>query len=410
MCGLPFLHLPAAGAFRRLTTYAAHMQTRSWCVRLVLTTLSLLILTGVGTAAAAPVPVGHGGVFAIDCDPTVRKPLDPILMPGMLGMSHSHDFFGPRRVATSATIRSLSRRVRQPTSCSLRKDQSTYWMPSLLYGGAVSTYQPQPLQVYYRLDEGARAIPKGLVMIAGNAAQVGPASDSQSASWSCQPSSDYNQTVLPDCTVAKTASGGFLYDDVMAELMFPSCWDGTNLDSADHKSHVAYPSEDGVCDQGHPVRIARINLFRSYVQDPGHLMTPSLVTLASGLPSTLHADFISAWNPRDFNALITRCAATDCGHLTNAGAVKRATAPRAATVVASDFAFTASTVTIARGGRVTWRFAGQVGHNVHISKGSLHWYSPIKTTGQVSRVFKQAGRYPYVCTIHPAMTGTVVVT
>lgn len=40
-------------------------------------------------------------------------------------------------------------------------------------------------------------------------------------------------------------------------VRFPSCWDGVNTDSADHKSHLAYPSgmDNGYCDEGHPVRI-----------------------------------------------------------------------------------------------------------------------------------------------------------
>jgi hypothetical protein len=40
------------------------------------------------------------------------------------------------------------------------------------------------------------------------------------------------------------------------ELMFPSCWDGVNKVSANHKSHVAYPDlvMNGNCPPTHPVR------------------------------------------------------------------------------------------------------------------------------------------------------------
>lgn len=42
-----------------------------------------------------------------------------------------------------------------------------------------------------------------------------------------------------------------------AEVFFPSCWDGINSDSADHKSHMAYPStmDDGDCPSTHPIRL-----------------------------------------------------------------------------------------------------------------------------------------------------------
>lgn len=49
-------------------------------------------------------------------------------------------------------------------------------------------------------------------------------------------------------------------DGVRFELMFPSCWNGS-LDSTDHKSHVAYPSEvmTGDCPPEYPKRL--VSLF-----------------------------------------------------------------------------------------------------------------------------------------------------
>lgn len=45
-----------------------------------------------------------------------------------------------------------------------------------------------------------------------------------------------------------------------AQVMFPSCWDGVNLDSSNHKSHMAYPSlvDNGVCPPTHPNRTVTI--------------------------------------------------------------------------------------------------------------------------------------------------------
>jgi hypothetical protein len=56
----------------------------------------------------------------------------------------------------------------------------------------------------------------------------------------------------------KSCPGG-----IRATIIFPSCWDGINLDSPDHKSHVAYAPgnralADDKCPATHPVRIPQV--------------------------------------------------------------------------------------------------------------------------------------------------------
>ena len=46
-------------------------------------------------------------------------------------------------------------------------------------------------------------------------------------------------------------------------VTFPSCWDGKNLDSPDHKSHISYPASGtfesgGACPSTHPVKIPQV--------------------------------------------------------------------------------------------------------------------------------------------------------
>lgn len=51
-------------------------------------------------------------------------------------------------------------------------------------------------------------------------------------------------------------------DGLRSQVYFPSCWDGVNLDSADHKSHMAYPVDGfdhGTCPDSHPQPL--ISLF-----------------------------------------------------------------------------------------------------------------------------------------------------
>ena len=81
-----------------------------------------------------------------------------------------------------------------------------------------------------------------------------------------------------------------------------------------------------------------------------------------------------------------------------------------ATVTTPNLTFSPRTVTIAPGGTVTWRFS-EVLHNVTFTGaeptgGSIPNTSP---GASVSRTFPTAGSYPYQCTLHSGMTGSVTV-
>ena len=50
---------------------------------------------------------------------------------------------------------------------------------------------------------------------------------------------------------------------IRATVIFPSCWDGKNLDSPDHRQHVAYaPGNSALagdkCPTTHPIRIPQV--------------------------------------------------------------------------------------------------------------------------------------------------------
>lgn len=88
------------------------------------------------------------------------------------------------------------------------------------------------------------------------------------------------------------------------------------------------------------------------------------------------------------------------------------TAPLAAAVEAGAAAntFTPPSVTIARGGTVTWTFGARP-HNLTFAAatGAPADSAGRITNAQVVRTFNTAGTFNYECTIHSGMTGTVVV-
>jgi plastocyanin len=78
-------------------------------------------------------------------------------------------------------------------------------------------------------------------------------------------------------------------------------------------------------------------------------------------------------------------------------------------VTIDNFAFAPATLTVKVGGTVTWTNRDEEPHTVAATDGSFH--SPGMGTGATfSHTFPTAGKFDYVCSIHPSMHGTVVVT
>jgi plastocyanin len=74
-----------------------------------------------------------------------------------------------------------------------------------------------------------------------------------------------------------------------------------------------------------------------------------------------------------------------------------------------NFAFAPATLTVKAGSTVTWTNRDEEPHTVAATDGSFH--SPGMGTGATfSHAFPTAGKFDYVCSIHPMMHGTVVVT
>lgn len=80
-----------------------------------------------------------------------------------------------------------------------------------------------------------------------------------------------------------------------------------------------------------------------------------------------------------------------------------------AEVVIDNFTFSPKTLTVAVGATVTWTNHDSVPHVV-ASADDHFKKSPVLKTGQhFSNTFPTAGTYSYSCSIHPRMTGKVIV-
>jgi plastocyanin len=79
-----------------------------------------------------------------------------------------------------------------------------------------------------------------------------------------------------------------------------------------------------------------------------------------------------------------------------------------AEVKIDNFVFGPQTVTVPVGTTVTWTNHDDIPHTVVSTEGVFK--SKVRDTDEkFSYTFTKAGTYPYYCSVHPKMTGTVVV-
>ena len=72
----------------------------------------------------------------------------------------------------------------------------------------------------------------------------------------------------------------------------------------------------------------------------------------------------------------------------------------------ADYAFSPGTVSVKKGGKVSWSWSGSAPHNVTFSK--LGIASGDSSNGSFKHKFKDKGTFKYTCTIH-GFKGKVVV-
>src|SRR6266516_5979553 len=175
---------------------------------------ALMVVSPLGSLAAAPTgdagaterrpeeqqigPEAEVGVFAALCCFSHAAPDDPIVHPGLPGMSHLHDFFG--NVTTDAYSGYASLRA-GGTTCRTTQDASGYWVPALLRAGVPVT--PLAVKIYYRAARGADAAaiqppPPGLRMVAGDAMASAP-QPGHVTFWGCRGMIGEASDTPPDC-------------------------------------------------------------------------------------------------------------------------------------------------------------------------------------------------------------------
>lgn len=263
------------------------------------------------------------GAFRTHCLESHEAFDDPLVFPQQAGASHHHIFFGNPTVDAFTNTDSLL--AANETTCDGNTlNRSAYWVPALYDQNGERIQYIEPLFYYktgYHLPaESIQPPPEGLRMIAGNAHAMHPQSSTvikfRCGEWESDiewfdPGDPLDHVpYLPECEI----------DDILEiRIVFPQCWDGENLDSPDHKSHMAYPSSaippiagTGSCPESHPVAIPEISYnFAIYVtEDRGQ---PSSWRFSSDIHHgvaggvSLHADWMNGWDRDVMETIITNC-------------------------------------------------------------------------------------------------------
>ncbi|KAJ5536109.1 hypothetical protein N7513_009295 [Penicillium frequentans] len=259
--------------------------------------------------------------------------LDPIVDPGKIS-SHVHSVHGAGNFGMSSNSETL--RESNCTSCAIMQDMSAYWTPALYFMHTNGSAQVVPevggmLSYYLLYGENITAFPDGFRMLAGDPFQrnfTWPVPDPPKSSWSGAQVSQkaLRQKALGfNCLNYNTAAEGSLTrhfmpnktyldahctDGLRLELMFPSCWNGKDVDSPDHKSHVAYPDlvMTGTCPKGYETQL--VSLFYETIWNTYAFKdVDGYFALANGDPTGYgyHGDFMYGWEDGILQKAVDTC-------------------------------------------------------------------------------------------------------
>ncbi|GLI75920.1 hypothetical protein PoHVEF18_004186 [Penicillium ochrochloron] len=257
--------------------------------------------------------------FKVPCSsPLVIQRADPIVSPGVAS-NHVHTIMGGS--GFGFTMDYNMTQTSKCNSCSAIEDKSNYWVAALYYhaqngsfhqvpqnGGALIYYEQRPDPV---TNGPIVAPPAGFRMIAGSPFDRSDKGtiETHARSFACL---NYNAPGTPQTYGFPTTK---CPNGIRAQVYFPSCWDGVNLDSPDHKSHVAYPTQEydnGPCPATHPVRIISIFIEVTWHTEQFDDMwygdsQPFVFSFGDPTGYGIHGDFLNGWDVEVLQDAINTC-------------------------------------------------------------------------------------------------------
>jgi hypothetical protein len=137
-------------------------------------------------------------------------------------------------------------------------------------------------------------MPRFLRMITGDPVAGTQGDTNAHAQWGCSSSAGRYTPLYPRCP-----SGSRL----TRTLDFPSCWNGLATDSADHRSHVAFPTANGACPSG-TFPVPQLRIVLSYELPQGVTFAVDAFSEQHHSPKTDHALFVDVMTDRQMTAVV----------------------------------------------------------------------------------------------------------
>jgi len=268
------------------------------------------------------------GAFRFECDPAHNLADDPVVYPGKPGRSHPHQFYGNNAINAFTTY--ATARTTGLSTCGSEGNRSGYWMPALISGNMV--IRPFNVVIYYKREPKNSAectpgtpeyagicvsIPNGLRFIFGYDL-LSDTVTTGGITFSCNINDGKGNPQRPGTiaanNMADAARGCKVGDFIDFKIGAPECWNGKDLDSANHRSHthdrVKKANGFEACPASHPYYMPHFLLQAFYVVDenlnttdpwvPGqktwYLSSDIMFGMAPKKPgSTFHGDYLEAW-------------------------------------------------------------------------------------------------------------------
>ncbi|MER6576120.1 DUF1996 domain-containing protein [Nonomuraea sp. NPDC001023] len=245
---------------------------------------------------------GSRGTFVAQCGTNRNGHNNPdnfIVAPGVSnGAHHLHDYVGNLSTDGFSTDESLAA---AGTTCRLG-DKSTYFWPVLRDrkvdanvqdpdGNVGRVIRAGTVSLQFRGNATSRvvAMPRFLRLITGDAKAGTNGAANARARWSC---TGFTNRISPD-KYPLCPRGS----QVLRILDFPSCWDGQNTDSANHRTHVVFPGQNGACPQGTRA-IPQLRMLLAYTVPQGPSFAVDAFPEQKHNPVTDHADFANVMPER----------------------------------------------------------------------------------------------------------------
>jgi hypothetical protein len=229
---------------------------------------------------------------------------DPMVYPNQPGAAHLHAYFGNTGINAASNEQSI-RTTGNSTCRGGTINRSAYWVPAMIDTRTGAPVKPESSHFYYKTgysgiaNSVVRELPQGLRMIAGSAKSSTP--QPRSGRFKCVNAGTYGSSIQ-NCPLG---------DELWQEVFFPQCWDGRNLDSPDHQSHMAY-LENARCPASHPVVLPEISF--NIVYKIREANAPQRWRLSSDMyPATSpggysnHGDWFNGWKKDISDTFVRSC-------------------------------------------------------------------------------------------------------